>query len=245
LGESVSEFGIDPAAVQAVTIAVKELDPQPRQARWGHLSLCVLDSTFSINARYDAIVAPLVHRYAEWAGLSSTIFRGEELAGQVSPRNDEQTLSAFLESTSGMTDEDFAREVLRNRNRTSSRNGILKSEASRRIAQTFVDEQVETLADVSALLADLDRVKAVEAKLARIPGSGTQGIRTGYIWMTAGDDSHVKPDRHILRWLREILQRNVTVLEARALLTDSAQDLGLTPWAVDHAIWKHMARRGS
>lgn len=233
---------VDRSDIHAVTVAVKELDPQPRQARWGHLALCVLDATFSINAKYNATVAPLVHRYAQWAQLSPVLFRGEELSGQISPRAGEQTLSGFLASVNGMTDEAFASTILRNRSRTSTRNGILKSAACRRIAETFVGEGIDTLADVAVLLADLDRVKTVEAKLVTIPGSGTEGIRTGYVWMNAGDDGHVKPDRHILRWLAGLLGRATTVAEARALLAGAAGELDLTPWAVDHAIWKHQAR---
>lgn len=227
--------------VEIVAIAVKGLDPQPRQARWGHLSLCILDATFSINAKYNSTAAPLVHRYAKWSGLSSVLFRGEELAKQISPRHDEQTLSAFLESIGQRNDEDFAVEVLHNRSRTSTRGGVLKSEASRRIAQVLVDAQIETLSDASALLADVGHLGKVESALAGIRGSGTRGIRTGYLWMNAGDDQHVKPDRHVLRWLSQLLERQVGVAEARLLLAESAQHLDLTPWAVDHAIWKHMA----
>jgi hypothetical protein len=240
----VSAVNLDRTDVHAVSIAVKELDPQPRQARWGHLSLCVLDATFSINARYESTVAPLVHRYASYAKLPTVLFRGDELAGPISPRCDEQTLSAFLDSIGSMTDEAFAEDILNNRNRTSPRNGILKSAAARQIARALVDEGIETLADASALLGDLNRAKAAESRLSRIPGGGTQGIRTGYIWMTAGDNEHVKPDRHILGWLAGILQHQVTVAEARALLAETAKELDLTPWAVDHAIWKHRARKG-
>lgn len=243
LGETMSDSRTRPEAVHAVTAAVKELNPRQRQARWGHLSLCVLDGTFSINAAYDSTVAPLVHRYADWAGLPQVLLRGEELSAVVSPRENEQRLSAFLDSHSGRTDAEFAAEVLRNRGRTSTRNGILKSEAARRIAYALVEEEVETLADVSALLQDLERLKVVEAKLARIPGSGTSGVRTGYIWMTAGDDHTVKPDRHILAWLASIMECKVTVSAARAILADVAEELDLTPWAIDHAIWQHMARR--
>lgn len=242
-GGRMSGSRTNPDSVYTVMTAVKELDPQPRQARWGHLSLCVLDATFSINAAYDSTVAPLVHRYADWAGLTQVLLRGEELSGVVSPRNNEQRLSAFLDSHSGRTDAEFAAEVLRNRGRTSTRNGILKSEAARRIAYALVEEKVETLADVNALLQDLERLKAVEAQLARIPGSGTSGVRTGYIWMTAGDDNTVKPDRHILAWLTNIMECKVSVSSARAILAEAAQNLDLTPWAIDHAIWQHMARR--
>lgn len=222
--------------------AVEDLKPQPRGARWAHLSLCILDATFSINARYDSVVAPLVRRYAEWADLRTVLLRGEDLASGASPREDEQRLSDFLKSFDEKTDQEFAADVVRNRNRTSSRGGVLKAEAVRRISQILVEHGVETLDDVRKLLADLDRIEKVEKALAVVPGHGS-AIRTSYIWMTAGDDQHVKPDRHVLGWLTQKMGRNVGVPEARVLLADVADKLDLTPWAVDHAIWASKARR--
>jgi hypothetical protein len=238
-----SSHPTDATDIQKLTHAVKELDPSPRRDRWGHLSLCILDSTFSIGIDYDSMVNPLVRRYGKYAGLSSILISGSDLEGAVSPRSDEQTLTEFLHSISDMSDETLAAQILSS-HRTSTRNGILKSAASRQIATCLVKEGIETLSDVSTLLADLGRVQEVEKKLNAVKGSGTQGIRTGYIWMTAGDDYRVKPDRHVLNWLGTVLGRKVTVAEARRLLSETAQRLDITPWAADHAIWNHMARWG-
>lgn len=231
-----------PSEIQKVTEAVRLLDPQPRLDRWGHLSLCIIAATFSIGLRYDSVVAPLVRRYATAAELPAVLVEPGMLVDAPSPRYDEQSLSQFLDSIEGLSDEDWA-DKLRSRNRTSSRGGILKTAAVRQIARALVDEKIETLADVATLLKDLDRTAEVESRLGAIKGSGTQGIRTGYIWMTAGDDEHVKPDRHVLKWLKQVLGRSVAVGEARILLSQSARNLDLTPWSVDHAIWKVMARR--
>lgn len=231
----------DAQKLQKVSNGVEALNPQARQARWAHLSLCLLDATYSIGLRYHAVVNPLVRRYAASAEISPVLFKKEQLQATLSPRAEEQTLSDFLTSIEHLSDEEFAKE-LKSKNRTSSRGGILKSAAVRQIARVLVNEGVETLADVASLLSDLERTAKVESHLERIKGSGTQGIRTGYIWMSAGDDSHVKPDRHVLKWLRQTLGHKVSVAEARILLTHTAQELGQTPWAVDHAIWKVMAR---
>lgn len=238
-----AEATVDPAELHAVSMAVKELDPAPRQDRWGHLSLCVIASTFSINANYKSVVAPVVRRYAEWADLDSVLLRGEELTGQISPRAGEQPLSAFLAGLESVTDEDSAASIYCNRGRTSTRSGILKSAASRRIAEILVAEGIDTLADVSALLADPARLKTVETRLSAVPGNGIDNVRTGYIWMTAGDDHNIKPDRHILKWLAGVLGHPVAPAESRALLGAAATDLGITAWSADHAIWKLMSAR--
>jgi hypothetical protein len=92
-------------------------------------------------------------------------------------------------------------------------------------------------------MADQARWDAVDRDLARVPGDGTGGVRRRYLWMLAGSDVLVKPDRMVLRWL----DRNgcrVTAIEARDLLTRAAQELTVrlhrpvTPWMLDHAIWK-------
>ncbi|WP_051470631.1 hypothetical protein [Arthrobacter sp. 35/47] len=222
--------------------ALRRLDPQPRKDRWGHLSLCILSSTYSIFVRYDDVVVPLVRRYASYAGLSSVLLAGDDLKQPVSPRSDEQTLSQFLTSIENLDDEAFA-AVLGSRHRTSPNNGILKSVAVRQIAQVLVEKHcVETLADFAELSADPERTAAAEEDLEAVKGAGQDGIRTGYIWMTAGDDDRVKPDRHVLRWLSACLGRRVSVAEARVLLKDAAEVLDVTPWSADHAIWEYQAR---
>ena len=47
--------------------AAKSLTIQPRQYRWTHLSLCVLEAVYSIDANYDRVTVPLVRAYARGA----------------------------------------------------------------------------------------------------------------------------------------------------------------------------------
>lgn len=239
------EVGENRPDAEIVAEAARALELAPRSARWGHLSLCIIDATFSINAGYTG-TTNAVRRYATFANLPSQLLTGEDLDKTVSPREDEQTLSKFLESIDHLPDDDLtAREVYGNLQRTSPRGGIRKSTAVRKIAKIFVTpaHRIETLADVSALMADPHRLSMVEADLAAVEGHG-QGLRLGYIWMTAGDDNNVKPDRHVLRWLGKALGRTVLVSEARELLVEAAGILLVTPWVLDHAIWKHMAQKG-
>ncbi|GAB3556195.1 hypothetical protein GCM10027344_01520 [Spelaeicoccus albus] len=171
------------------------------------------------------------------------LLTGDVIAGSISPRSDEQTLTNFLDSIDSLTDGAFAGDILHNNQRTSTRSGVLKAAAVRQTAGILLDHKIEVLSDVSKLLSDVDRVVEVEHALAEVPGHGIDAVRTGNLWMNAGDDSQVKPDRHILSWLREILDREVTVTEARALLAEAADALAITPWMVDHAIWEAKARK--
>ncbi|AWI30117.1 hypothetical protein DDW44_16070 [Streptomyces tirandamycinicus] len=83
----------------------------------------------------------------------------------------------------------------------------------------------------------MDKLNAVERNLAGVAGHGS-GARLAYLWMLLGDDSRIKPDRMVLRWLQSVLQRTVTTAEAIALIAEAAARLGCTPWELDHAIWE-------
>lgn len=227
--------------VPALALAASSLQLTDREQRWGHFSLCLLDATFSINARYGASVTPTVRRYATWAELPAVLIPA--VASPVSPRASEQTLSDFLETIGDIDDESLAARVLQNRQLTSTRGGIRKAAATRQLALILRDNGLEVLADVPTLMADLERLTDVERQLNSVKGSGQMGVRTGYIWMTAGDDQTVKPDRHILRWIQNVIGRRPSVAEARSLLEETAESLSVTPWILDHAIWRHMSRR--
>jgi hypothetical protein len=89
---------------------------------------------------------------------------------------------------------------------------------------------------VTTLLADPARLTAVEDGLCAVPGNGAADVRLGYLWMLAGDDEHVKPDRMVLRWLTHHLERPIDPAQARKLIAATAQRTGRTPWELDHAI---------
>lgn len=219
--------------VAALVSAADSLDLTPRGNRWCHLSLCVLDAVFSINANYSTTTRT-VHTYATFAGLNPVLTPAAEVASGEHAET-EQRLSAFLAAEGGHDPEAFAAR-LGNRQLTSTRSGIRKAEAVQRYARILVEHDVETLADVGALLADPERTKTVERALAKVPGHGS-GVRVSYLWMLAGDDSHVKADRMVVRWLSRVLDRTVTVKEAASLVIETAAALGVTPWVLDHAIW--------
>lgn len=223
-----------------VVQAASGLSLQPRDERWCHLSLCVLDAVFSINANYESTVAPLVRRYARHAGLDPLLLPAVELSARAY-RVGQQPLSDFLSDVGSLSPRAFA-ALLGNRQRTAPRGGILKAEAVQRYAAVLVEHRVDNLEDVAALLKDRDRTAVIERGLADVPGHGL-GVRRSYLWMLAGDDKHVKADRMVLRWLREVTGDAVDVETADRLLATAATQLGVTPWTLDHAIWN--AQRAS
>lgn len=206
----------------------------PRVTRWAHLPLCVLDAVYSIGAQYSG-TARTVRAYAAQEHLLHVVEPAHQVADGVFAAYEQPVshLRAVIEHDGPDT---FAARV-NNRQRTSPRGGVLKAEAARQYADILATHGVERLADVTVLLTQPKGLAAIERDLAKVPGHGWYGIRMGYLWMLAGDDLHVKPDRMVIGWLGTVLDRKPDVLEASALVAEAAQKLGVTPWELDHAIW--------
>lgn len=223
--------------VAAVVKAAEQLPRRSRDKRWTHLSLCVLDAVFAMRARYTA-ATNVCYAYARIASLPHHLAPAPEVAAGDFAAS-ERSVAELVSDISASGPDAFAVAV-GNRQPTATRGRrVLKAEAARQYAQKLAEHGVERLADVPALLADPTgpRLDALESELRRVPGHG-QGVRLAYFWMLAGDDTHVKADRMVLRWVGRVLGRRVKVPEATALVTEAAVRLGCTPWELDHSIWR-------
>lgn len=233
-----------PRTAQAVLAAAQQLAPLPdRGDRWTHLSLCVLDAVFSIGARYATTIRT-VRSYAAHAGLTH-VAEPAEAVGAGTFAAAEEPVTALRERLEDRGPGSFAREVVFNRQRTSPRGGVLKAEAALGYSRVLERHSIQRLADVTDLLVDDAALAAVETELTRTPGHGTHGVRMGYLWMLAGSDDLIKPDRMVLGWLTAGLGRTPTVPDARDILADTAGALGVTPWQLDHAIWNAQRAPGA
>lgn len=228
--------------ISRVVEAAGQLDIRPRSARWAHLPLCVLDAVFSINANYTGVIN-VCRRYGDHTGLpdNERLLHPDALR-TVAGTAREQPVNALAELGSQHGAEGLAK-LLNNRGRTSTRKGIRKAEAATRYAEVLSTAGIGRLQDVAALLDAPERLATVESALRRVPGHG-QAARLSYLWMLAGSDDNVKPDRMILRWLRQHVGHAVTVPQAHDLVTTAAARLRHTPWELDHAIWRRESGRG-
>jgi hypothetical protein len=209
---------------------------RPSPTRYASVPLCVLDAVFSLNARYQA-TRRVPERYCRHFGLPLWRPRAE-----VPPAGQQHTVSDFLANLEHGGAEAFAVEVLRNRQRTSTRNGILKAEAAGRFARALADHGVQELQDVGAAATN----GRLEAAVQAVPGQGS-GISLTYFFMLAGSDDLVKPDRMLGRFLRRSLGRRVGPEETQELLAAATAQLRLrypqlTPGLLDQAIWQQERR---
>jgi hypothetical protein len=202
------------------------------------LPLCVIDAVYSIRAKYPA-VQNVVKRYCDHFGLQE--FRNSR--DQVPSLNDQEPLSALVERMSTLGIRQFATGIFKNRQPTSSRNGILKSEAVFRYATALTDEGVNFLQDVPPKVSDSN----LEAKLRRIPGQAS-GISISYFFMLAGTEDLIKPDRMIGRFLKRHLGYEPSPSEAQSLISGACEILRTkyshsTPRLLDYVIWSRERAR--
>jgi hypothetical protein len=127
-----------------------------------------------------------------------------------------------------------------NRQRTSSRNGILKADAVVRFAKALHEAGVEDFPDIR----DAARAERASHAVHFMPGQGS-GLSFDYLLMLAGDDSYVKPDRMLCRFVAEAAgQAEISPHSARDAVVAACRDLAsefpnLTPRLLDHLIWSY------
>lgn len=230
--EGSSSGELNSAALHKLVDGVVALNPQPRERRWVSLSFAITDAVWSISADYDAVVVPLVRKkLAVRFGVDQPTMPATDPIG-----DDPLPLTSLTElSVEELT-------ALTNRQRTSTRGGILKADAVLRYARIFSDHGVATMCEAIELFNDTPRFDAVDSALRQVPGEGGEGVRRGYLWMILGKDDLIKPDRMVLRWLDH---HGFTADPSRArriveqLIPEVTRKLGrdVSAWEIDHAMW--------
>lgn len=223
---------LDDAVLAEMVDAVVAVNPQPRERRWVSLSFAITDAVWSISADYDAVVVPLVRKK-----LAAKFGVDQPTMPATDPIGDDPVPVTLLTELSV---EELT--VLTNRQRTSTRGGILKADAVLRYARIFTDHGVTTMRDAIELFNDAPRFDAIDSALRQVPGEGGDGVRRGYLWMIIGKDDLIKPDRMVLRWLD---YQGVTADPSRArriveqLLPEVTRKLDrpISAWEIDHAMW--------
>lgn len=177
--------------------------------------LAMIDAVWSIGVRAGG-VANVIARYVELRGDAQHSFA---------------ELVAFIDDLGGP---DAFADAVRNRQRTSTTNGILKAEAIYLQARMLASAGV---VDVTGLTDD------VRARWITVPGS-----RSGTSWdaflLVLGEDT-VKADRMLRRFCAKALrttESRVSAKRAHELVVAAAAQMGVTARALDGAIWAHESR---
>ena len=144
-------------------------------------------------------------------------------------------LLALIDGAGGQ--EGFA-ELVGNRQRTSTRNGVLKAEAVRRVAEVLRDAGLSSPAQVRA--ASEAQLAALRDAWTQAPGQGS-GLSLDAFLMVCGR-SGVKADRMVRRFVADALgstEPKVAPARAAALVTQAAALCGTDARRLDAAIWDY------
>lgn len=216
--------------IERLELTIPEL---PSEYRYASLPLCVIDAVFSIGVRYTS-TQRVVEQFCKHTGWTrSAVSRGSREVGEHGVRK-------LIAIGDEIGPEEMADSVFKNRQRTSTRSGILKSEAVYLFCQGLSKAGIDQFADM-----DSERKEFAEAMILGIPGQSS-GIAFDYFMMLAGDDNLVKPDRMVQRFVCKVLSmpavpqpRQTAILVRLAANELLRRGHPWTPLSLDHAIWKH------
>ncbi len=200
------------------------------------LSLCVIDAVFSIGVRYTSTRQTVI-RYCDFYRIK----RIREDFKSLPKETDQEPISQLIDKIEIKGIEEFTSEVFKNRQRTSTSNGILKTDAVLRFAKVLKKFNIEYLQDMQKIINNDE----FEEEIKKIPGQKS-GISLTYFFMLAGSSDFIKPDRMIIRFLESALDKKVQLDEAQELLRDASKILkvqykDMTPRILDHQIWRKMS----
>lgn len=189
------------------------------------LALCIVDSVQSTGVTYSSVVN-VVDAYRAYRRAQD----GDPNADGVP-----ELLATFTE----LDGPDGWAEEIGNRNRTSTRGGVLKSEAIRDAATVLAADGIETTTALHTAAADEARLEQMRKAWCAVKGQRS-GITWHYMQMLAGIEG-VKPDRMICRFVADALEqsrRSVTTGFALEILTVAAKEMRISPTDLDHAVWQ-------
>lgn len=209
----------------------------PEEYFYQSLPLCVIDAVFSIGVKYES-ARQVVIRYCKH--FKQTRLRTNR---ETTPsKDDQEPIEQFNEKMSSLGIDMFTNEVFKNRQRTSARNGILKSDAVLRFSTVLKKYNINYFQDIPTAMSNPD----FQWEIKSIPGQAS-GVCMSYFFMLAGSEDFIKPDRMILRFLGNAVQTNITTDRAQFLLSQTCGELKteyprLTPRRLDYAIWDYQRK---
>lgn len=204
------------------------------------LPLCVIDAVFSIGIKYGTTKNVIIN-FCNKQGIARFRTYGSDF-----PTHENQlSVSDFLDIYKLNAISKITEEYFNNRCRTSPRNGILKSVATKQFCEVLKECKVNYLQDIRGIIGNTD----FEQKIKKIPGQRS-GISTTYFYMLAGEKDYIKPDRMVVRFVETVTGisfsciEDVTNLikEAHAELVRDYPSLSLRE--LDHEIWKYQKGSG-
>lgn len=214
---------------------------------YNHLSLCVIEAVWSIGVRF-ASVLKVIKNYCDKKDIipyRENYLRERSLLPEKAQQID--TISSFLDYAENFTsDEQLANELFKKRQRTSSRNGILKAKAVFDFAKVLKKYHVEYFQDIVHVENNL----SFEKDIKNIPGQKS-GISLDYFFMLAGDENRIKSDRMIKRFLATAIKRSPDTIsnsDAQNIMEQLLKKINdnriKSVRHLDNLIWEYESKKG-
>lgn len=205
---------------------------------YNSLPQCIIDAVYSIGVKYTSTRSTVI----KYCDNTNTIRLSNPLGCPTDDHTVDQLLSNIVFHNAR---EDFGAETLfENKQKTSTKNGILKAEAVYRFATVLAANGIQTIGDIRT--ASMETIDLIERQIKEIPGQRS-GISFSYFLMLSGDDNNMKIDRWLLRFVGDALgiANYNNVAEAYTNLLAVCDELktiypDLTPRLLDHTIWSYM-----
>lgn len=197
------------------------------------MALAVIDSIYSLRAKYEAHALPAVNAYCRAIpGL-------EDASARFDPLIPEHGLKELVELTLSMTDVELVR-LFGGNWQVAPGTKTRKAVVVRAVASQLLDVKVDCRTDLA------DASLAARAKTAALAVKGVGPAAWRYILLLSGVEQ-VKPDTMITRWVRRIASDdNISPQLAADALQLAARDLGssvMTVRAADHLVWRYESGR--
>ena len=198
------------------------------------LPLCLIDAIFSIGVRYSSTfktvnnysVSKGINKISNPLGMKSDSYKIDDLI------NDIKHLGDFGAST-----------LFKNRQRTSTRNGILKAQAVLEAAIVLKDNGINDFESLT------NKLPSITTNLFESVKGQKSGISFRYFLMLAGDDNYLKMDRWLLKFLYDAtgIDFSSDLVAAHDIYIKACHHLesfypNLNPRLYDHVIWQFMTR---
>lgn len=199
---------------------------------YNSLPLCVIDAVYSIGVRYTS-TQNTVERFCSYFNLQK--YRENKIPDKLNQISTTELIDIYNKYDA----QEMANNIYKNKQRTSPVNGILKSQAVLLYSQKLQQYGVEYFQDISKI----ENNEGFEKAVCLIPGQKS-GISTKYFYMLAGSENFIKPDRMIVRFIKEATGiQNIKPAQCQSFLVEACKILSkehseLTPRTLDHLIWK-------
>jgi len=171
-------------------IVNKEKDPN--DSFYKSLPMCIIDAVFSIGVKY---------KHVEKAERAFIKYFNLKISKKY-PIVNEYTIDDFLKNMNTFsTMEEAAKKGFQNRQKTSTNNGILKAEACKLVAEVFKKHGINTLKDFN----EYSDKKTLDDDIRQVKGQSS-GIMLKYLYMLAGKTDEIKPDRHMIGFVKRFFK---------------------------------------